>query len=309
MTPPIDSSSRSESPTGTLVDPALIHRLEPISLRARLVVEGFLTGLHRSPYHGFSVEFSEHRAYQQGDALRHLDWKVFGRTERLVIKQFEEETNLRAMIALDVSGSMGFQSGGFASKIDYARTVAAALIYLLLGQRDAVGLAPFDSEPREILPARSATTWRNELWAALTRHETGGESDLAASLHAVANRLNRRGLVVLLSDLLDDPERLLEALHHFRHDGHDVLVLQILDPREVDFSFDREARFEALESDDSLNVDPWQIGPEYRALMQHSLETIREGCARHHVQHQLITTDTPVDQALLALLLARKRFS
>jgi uncharacterized protein (DUF58 family) len=299
-TTPINGSSG-------LVDPALIHRLEPISLRARLVVEGFLTGLHRSPYHGFSVEFAEHRAYQPGDSLRYLDWKVLGRTDRLMIKQFEEETNLRAMIALDVSGSMAFRSHEV-SKADYARTLAAAFVYLLLGQRDAVGLAAFDTAPREILPARSAVTWRNELWAALERSEPAGETDLGAALHRVAERIGRRGLVILISDLLDDPGRILEALHHFRHDGHDVLAIQVLDPREIDFAFDREARFEALESGDSITVDPWQIAPEYRDQINGYLEAIREGCARHHIQHHLIQTDQPMQSALLEMLLARRRF-
>jgi uncharacterized protein (DUF58 family) len=289
------------------VDPALIHRLEPISLRARLVVDGFLTGLHRSPFHGFSVEFAEHRAYQPGDPLRYVDWKVLGRTERMVIKQFEEETNLRAMIALDVSGSMEFAAGAEVTKAAYARTVAAALVYLLLGQRDAVGLAPFDEAPREILPPRSALTWRSELWAALERHKPGGETDLGGALHRVAERLPRRGLVVMISDLLDDPAAILEALHHFRHDGHDVLALQLLDPRELDFAFDREARFEELESGETVTADPWQLAPAYRERMREYLEVIREGCARHHVQHHLITTDTPVDRALMAMLLARQR--
>ncbi|MFH0883941.1 MAG: DUF58 domain-containing protein [bacterium] len=291
----------------TLVSPELVHRLEPISLRARLVVEGFLTGLHRSPYHGFSVEFAEHRMYQPGDPLRHVDWKVVGRTDRYYIKQYQEETNLRAMVVLDVSGSMGFKGGGTVTKAEYSRTVAAALIHLLLTQRDAVGLAPFDTAPREIMQPRSAMTWRDELFAALVRNEPGGETSLGEALHRVAERLGRRGLVILISDLLDDPEPLLEGLHHFRHNGHEVLALQVLDPREVDFAFDRESKFVELESGKSLSANPWQVGNEYRSEMHRFLETLRDGCARHHVQHHLLTTDTPVEQALLALLIARQR--
>lgn len=300
----------STSPTNgeALVSPELIHRLEPLPLRARLVVEGFLTGLHRSPYHGFSVEFAEHRMYQPGDPLRHVDWKVYARTGRYVIKQYQEETNLRAMIVLDASGSMNFQAGGHASKWEYGRTVAAAFIYLLLGQRDAVGLTVFDDGPREILPARSATTWRSELFASLEKHQPGGETDLGKALHRVAEKQGRRGFVILISDLLYDPEQVLEGLHHFRHDGHDVLVLQILDPRELDFALGNEARFVDLEHKErSITANPWQIGSVYREEMEHYLALIQDGCARHNVQHQLITTDTPVEQALISLLIARQR--
>jgi len=286
-----------------LVSSTLIHRLQPLSLRAKLVVEGYLTGLHRSPYHGFSVEFAEHRMYQPGDPLRHLDWKVLGRTDRHFIKQYQEETNLRAHILLDLSGSMGFHSGGEVSKAEYGRTLAAALIYLLLNQRDAVGLCLFDTAPRELLTPRSALTWRNELWAALERHQPGGETALGPVLHSVAERLNRRGLVILISDLLDDPAEILAGLHHFRHQGQDVLVFQLLDPRELDFGFRHESRFEALETGESIAANPWQVQEAYRDQMAEYLETLRSGCARHRVRHHLLTTDQPLEEALTTLLL------
>ncbi|MCB2198702.1 DUF58 domain-containing protein [bacterium] len=286
-----------------LVSSTLIHRLQPLSLRAKVVVEGYMTGLHRSPYHGFSVEFAEHRMYQPGDPLKHIDWKVLGRTDRHYIKQYQEETNLRATILLDLSGSMGFASGGEVSKAEYGRTLAASLIYLLLNQRDAVGLGLFDTELRELLTPRSALTWRNELWAALERHEPSGETKLGDVLHAVAERLNRRGLVILISDLLDNPSDILEGLHHFRHQGQDVLVFQILDPRELDFGFTRESRFEGLETGTSIAVNPWQVKEAYREQMDEYLETIKTGCAHHQVRHHLLSTDHPLEDALTTLLL------
>jgi len=286
-----------------LVTSTLIHRLQPLSLRAKVVVEGFLTGLHRSPYHGFSVEFAEHRMYQPGDPLKHIDWKVVGRTDRFYIKQYQEETNLRAQVLLDLSGSMGFKAGGEVTKAEYGRTLAAALIYLLLNQRDAVGLTLFDTDPREMLPPRSALTWRNELWAALERHEPGGETRLGDVLHRVAERIKRRGLVILISDLLDDPTEILAGLHHFRHLGQDVLVFQVLDPRELDFAFGRESRFEALETGETIAANPWQVQDAYRDQMDEFLETIKAGCARHQVRHHLLTTETPLEEALTTLLL------
>ncbi len=290
-----------------LLSSDLIHRLEPISLRARLVVEGFLTGLHRSPYHGFSVEFSEHRMYQPGDDLRHLDWKVLGRTDRYYIKQFEEETNLRATVLLDTSGSMSFRSGGQVNKLDYGKSLAAALIHLLLNQRDATGLGLFDSELRHLLPPRSAQIWRSELFGALEAAQPGQETALGEALHQVAERIGRRGLVVLISDLLDDPASLMAGLHHFRHMGHEVIVFQLLDDRELDFAFPREAVFEALESSHRITLDPWQVREGYAGEMQRFLEEIRSGCSRHRVSHHLLTTSTPLEEALLAYLLKRKQ--
>ncbi|GBE29939.1 VWA domain containing CoxE-like protein [bacterium BMS3Bbin04] len=289
-----------------LVTSTLIHRLEPLSLRAKVVVEGFLTGLHRSPYHGFSVEFAEHRMYQPGDNLKYLDWKVFGRTDRYYIKQFQEETNLRAHILLDGSGSMGFGSGDV-TKIDYARSLAAALVYMLLMQRDAVGLSIFDDDLRETRPARSSMIWRNELWSVLEKVKAEGETRTGDALHRVAERVGRRGLVILISDLLDDPEKVMSGLHHFRHMGHEVIVFQVLDDRELDFAFDREARFEEMETKQSMTASPWQVRDAYQREMADFLEQIKSGCSRHNVRHHLITTSTPLEEALVSFLLARGR--
>ncbi len=289
-----------------LVSSSLIHRLEPLSLRAKLVVEGFLVGMHRSPYHGFSVEFAEHRMYQPGDPLKHVDWKVYGRSDRFYIKQYQEETNLRAMILLDQSKSMHFVSGGEVTKFEYGRSLAAALVYLLLNQRDAVGLGLFTEEIREYLPPRSALTWRNELWSALEKAQPEGGTKIGPVLHMMAERAQRRGLIVLISDLLDDPEELISGLHHFRHNGHEVLVFQLMDPREIDFAFSRESRFEELESGKTITASPWQVKDAYKEEMDNFLETLKMGCSRHKVNHHLLTTETPLDKALITFLNLRQ---
>ena len=289
-----------------LVSSSFIHRLQPLSLRARLVVEGFLTGLHRSPYHGFSVEFAEHRMYQPGDSLKHLDWKVLGRTDRYYIKQYQEETNLRALILLDQSNSMHFASGGDVTKFEYGRSLAAALIYLLLNQRDAVGLGLFDDTLKEFYPPRSALIWRRELWSALENTKPSGKTRVGTVLHNLAESAGRRGLVIIISDLLDDPDELISGLHHFRHNGHEVLVFQVLDPREMDFAFDRESRFEDLESGKMLTVSPWQVRDAYQEEMKNFLEKLQAGCAHHKVNYHLLNTEVPLEKALMAFLTLRQ---
>ncbi len=290
-----------------LISSSLIHRLEPLSLRARVVVEGFLAGLHRSPYHGFSVEFAEHRMYQAGDPLKHIDWKVFGRTDRFYIKQYQEETNLRANILVDMSRSMDFASCAVTTKAEYSRSLAAALIYMLIAQRDAVGLTLFDESPRRTLRPRSAPTWRRVLWRALENARPQGKTRLGSVLHLIADQIGRRGLVVLISDLLDEPEPILSGLHHLRHNGHEVIIFQVLDQREVDLDFPRESRFDDLESGASLTANPWQVRDAYREQVQLHIETLRRGCAHHRVAHHLLTTDTPLDEALMAFLAKRQR--
>ncbi|MDP8207556.1 MAG: DUF58 domain-containing protein [Candidatus Electryonea clarkiae] len=290
-----------------LISSDLVHRLEPLSLRAKFVVEGFLTGLHRSPYHGFSVEFAEHRMYQPGDPLKHVDWKVFGRTDRFYIKQYQEETNLRGMILLDQSLSMQYSSAKWATKFEYGRSLAAALIYLMLSQRDAVGLTLFDTEIRDFYPAKSALTWRNVLWSCLEQAKTGGKTKVGAALHHLAERVGRRGMVILISDLLDDPDELISGLHHFRHNGYEVIVFQVLDPRELDFAFEREARFEELESGQTMTASPWQMREAYSEEMNTFLEKLRSGCSRHKVSLHTVTTNTPLDKALLEFLTFRQK--
>jgi uncharacterized protein (DUF58 family) len=292
------------------LDPETASRLGRLDLIARLVVEGFITGLHRSPYHGFSVEFSEHRPYMQGDPLRDLDWKALAKTDRMYVKRYEEETNLKAYLLVDASGSMAFGDGGRVTKFRYTCCLAAALAYLMLRQRDAVGLAVFRDGLVTLVPPRSVSSHLNVLLRELTRTEPAKESAMAPAFHDLAERLSRRGLVVVLSDLLDDPKQVLTGLRHFRHRGHEVLALQVLDPRERDLDFRRsDTRFVDLEAGDDASVvtQPWHIQDAYRQHMESLLAQYRRGCAEAGVDYALLDTATAFDTALSRYLVRRRR--
>ncbi len=287
--------------------PDVVARLSGLDLVARLVVEGFITGLHQSPYHGFSVEFSEYRQYMPGDPMRDIDWKVFGKTDRLYVKQYEEETNLKAYLLLDASGSMGYGSEGL-NKFQYAAYTSAALAHLMLRQRDAVGLVAFDEGIRNYIPPRSVGSHLHTLLHAL--QETvpeGADTNLAKTFHDLAERVVRRGLIIVLSDLLDDPQSLLSGLKHFRHRKHEVIVFHILDSRERDLAFDRETRFVDLESGARIATEPWHIAPDYRAHMEALIDRFRRECRESLIDYVLLDTAEPFDTALFNYLAKRKR--
>jgi uncharacterized protein (DUF58 family) len=289
-----------------ILSPEALGKLSNLELRARLVVEGFLTGLHKSPYHGFSVEFSQHRPYNPGDDLRFIDWRVLARSDRYYIKQFEEETNLKAHILLDISNSMAYTSSGN-SKMEYGKQLAAALSYLLLMQRDAAGLVMFDEKIRKLIPARSVMSYYQTLIAELEKAESGTETDIADVLHEMAERIGRRGLIIIISDMFDEPERLLSGLRHFRHNGHEVLVFQLLDRQEVDFNFQGDVIFKDMESGDELRTFPWYVKNEYREKMGEFVEQLKTQCLSNRIDYQLMITDEPMDAALLEFLKKRKR--
>ena len=289
-----------------LLDPHFVSKLTRLDLTARLVVEGFLTGLHRSPYHGFSVEFAEHRQYMPGDPLRHLDWRVLAKSDRKYIKQYEEETNLRAMLLVDTSASMGYGSHGL-TKLDYARQLAASLAYLMLRQNDAVGMFAFATGRAELIPPRSTLGHARPLLLLLERLTPGGATDFASSLHSLAERMTRRGLVILISDLLDEPERIAQAIHHFRHRKHEVIVFHVLDPQEVAFDFEREAVYVDLESGERVTTRPQELRPDYRARVSAWRDQIRQFCIEKRAEYVLLTTDQPYDRALLEYLSKRAR--
>ena len=287
--------------------PDVVARLSRLDLVARLVVEGFITGLHRSPYHGFSVEFSEYRQYMPGDPSRDIDWKVFGKTDRLYVKQYEEETNLKAYLLIDTSRSMSYGSGEI-DKFRYAACLSASLAHLMLRQRDAVGLVTFDSGVQSTVPPRSVGGHLHTLLKALeAAGPSGDDTDLASTFHELAERIVRRGLVIVFSDLLDDPERLLAGLKHFRHRKHEIIVFHILDPRERDLAFDREARFVDLESGAQIATEPWHIAPEYRAHMDALTDRFRRECRDSLIDYVLLDTTEPFDKALVNYLAKRKR--
>ena len=297
---------KTEPERRRLLDAAVIARLSRMDVRARAVVEGFVAGLHKSPYKGFSVEFAEHRQYMPGDPPKTIDWKVYGKSDRFYVKEFEEETNLRAHLVVDGSASMGFTSGGV-SKFDYSRYLAAALAYLMIRQQDSVGLLLFDADIRRFIPARSAAKHLHVLLTELENARPASTTGLASTLHRLAERVKRRGLVVLLSDLFDDQEAVLRALRHFRHKRNEVVVFHVLDANERSFDFPREALFRDLETQDEMLVRPWELRGEYRKAIGQWIERYRRGCREIGVDYVPMHTETPYDAALLAYLEKRSR--
>src|SRR6186713_2204365 len=249
------------------LDPAVIARLGTMELKARTVVEGFLSGLHRSPYKGFSVEFAEYRQYLPGDDLSTLDWKVYARTDRHYVKKFEEETNLECHLLLDVSASMGYRGGAAMSKIEYGSVLAASLAYLMNRQRDASGLIQFDEKITARLPASARPGHLHAILHALERIVPGAKSDVGRPLHQLADALGKRSLAVLISDLLDDPDRVVKGLKHLRFRGTDVIVFQVLDPHELLFPFKGAARFTDVESADEVTAEPAKVRDGYLEAM------------------------------------------
>ena len=299
--------------TGTLQDyrkylqPDVVAKLTNMELVARLVVEGFITGLHKSPYHGFSVEFAEHRQYMPGDEIKHIYWKIYGKTDRYYIKQFEEETNLKAYIILDASKSMSFSSGGRMTKIEYASYITAALAQLMVQQRDAVGFILYDEKVRLYMPPHATKSYLKEILRQLETLTASNKTATADSLHTIAERIKRRGLVIILSDLFDKPNEVMAALRHFRHKKNEVIVMQILDPLERSFAFGRDAVFKDLETSEELTTQPWHIQKAYRQEMKKFIDTYKKECREHNIDYILLDTSTPFDVALIEYLHKRQR--
>jgi uncharacterized protein (DUF58 family) len=289
------------------LDPGIIARLGTMELKARTVVEGFLSGLHRSPYKGFSVEFAEYRQYLPGDDLNTLDWKVYARTDRHYVKKFEEETNLECHLLLDQSASMAYRGAAPMSKLEYGSVLAASLAFLMNRQRDATGLIAFDEQIRFRLPAAGRPGHLHALLLALERIQPGLRSNVGRPLHQLAEALLKRSLVVLISDLLDDPEPVIKGLRHLKFRGTDVVVFQVLDPNELTFPFKGAAKFKDIETDEEVVADPARARRDYlRELAGLTLRYDRElrGAGIDYVQ---LDTSQPLDFALLTYLSARAR--
>ena len=286
--------------------PEVVSKLASMDLRARLVVEGFITGLHKSPYHGFSVEFAEHRQYMPGDEIKHVDWKVYGKTDRFYVKQFEEETNLKSYILIDASASMGYSSGQI-SKLEYASYLAGALAYLMIRQRDAVGLITFDDKIRRYLPPRSVTTYLNQLLLELDNTKSSSKTNIAAALHEMAERIKRRGLIILFSDLLDEPQEVFNGLRHFRHKNHEVIVFQTLDPMEINFAFNKDLVLKDLETGEELSTQAWHIRDEYQRQVSNFINSYKKFCREHRIDYVLLNTKENFERALFEYLLKRKK--
>ena len=288
------------------LDPAIVARLGTIDLKARTIVEGFLTGLHRSPYKGFSVEFAEYRQYIHGDDLATLDWKVFARSDRHFVKKFEEETNLTCHLLLDISRSMAYGSGGI-TKLQYGSYLTGALAYLMHRQRDAFGLIAFDDRIASLLPASARSGHLRAVLLALERLKIGAKTDVAKPLNDLAAAVRKRGLVVLVSDLLDDPVRVLDGLKHFRYRGTDVIVFHILDPYELEFPFEHAARFRDMETADEVMAVPRAVRQDYIDRLQELIATYRRELGLAGIDYCLLDTSKPLELGLMSYLMTRRK--
>jgi uncharacterized protein (DUF58 family) len=292
----------------TLLDPQMLAQLQGLELRARRIVEGYVAGLHRSPYQGFSNEFAEHREYAPGDDLRYVDWKVFGKTDRFYLKQFEVETNLILYLVLDASESMHYRGPAAPmSKFAYAQCAAAALAFLVLHQRDAVGLAIFDQEIRQLISPSSNPTQLKQLLHVMEEATAAQKTRTGPIFHDLAERLGRRGVVVILSDLFDDVDSMLAGLKHLRHRRQDVILLHILDPAELDFPFQQVTMFKGLEALGEVIAEPRSLQAAYRREVQAFLKRVHAGCRAQQIDYVTIRTDQPLDSVLTAFLAARKK--
>jgi uncharacterized protein (DUF58 family) len=290
----------------TILEAEDITSLQSLQLFARTVVEGFTTGHHTSPHKGFSVEFRQHRPYVQGDDIRRLDWKIFGRADRFYIREYDEETNLRATIVLDASSSMAYRGTKGVLKFDYGRKLAAAMAYLLMSQQDAVGLITFDSKIRDIIPNRTRITHLHHVLETLVKTEPGKDTSIAPVLESLAQRLKRRGLVILISDFFDDPVALLKAIGVLRKKGHEIIAMQLWDRDELEFPFGQWARFENLEKeDDALLLDPATIRLRYLEVLKNFQEQLKDGFRKHQVDYLTLPTDEPHAAALRSYLALR----
>jgi len=288
------------------LNPQTLASLQGLELRARLIVEGYVSGVHRSPYHGFSIEFAEHREYVPGDDLRYVDWKVYGKTDKHYLKQYEEETNLVCYMLLDTSESMRYRSEKAPlSKLEYAQCIAASLSYMILQQQDSVGLITFDREIRALVRASSHPSHLRQLLHVMEESVPERKTATGPIFHDLAERLKKRGIVLVLSDLFDDVPAMLAGLKHFRHRRHEVIVFQILDPAELDFPFDRPTRFKGLEQLPDVFSDARALRKAYLDEFQRFLREVRQGCRGHRMDYLQIRTDQSLEVALSSYLASR----
>ena len=284
----------------------IISKVSPLSIKARLLVEGLIVGMHKSPYHGFSVEFSEHRPYNKGDEIRNIDWKIWGKTDKYFVKEYEEETNLLSHIILDQSKSMTYASNSI-SKLEYAKILSASLSYLMLKQQDGVGLTLFDSSIRISIEPKSKSNHIKSLFSIMEKSKPGPDTNIGDILHISAESMKKKGLIILISDFFDDLEAIMSGIKHYRYKGNEVILFHILDPQELNLDFNERTEFLDLETEESITTDPWHIQNDYNKEMKKFIEELKLQCKQNKVDYSLITTDTPVEIALFDYLIKRKK--
>lgn len=288
------------------LDPQTLAKLQGLELRARLIVEGYVSGVHRSPYHGFSIEFAEHREYVPGDDLRFVDWKVFGKTDKVYLKQYEEETNLVSYLLLDTSESMRYQSDDAPmSKLEYAQSIAAAISYLVLQQQDSVGLVTFDKEIRALVRASSNPSHLKQLLHVMENSTPERKTQTGPIFHDLAERLRKRGIVIILSDLFDNVESMMAGLKHFRHRRHEVVIFHVLDPAELDFPFRNTTLFKGMEQLPDVLTDPRALREAYLEEFGKFLQAVKRGCRTQHIDYVQLRTDQSLEIALTSYLASR----
>ena len=288
------------------IDPATLTKISSLELIARTVVEGFIAGLHRSPHLGFSVNFAEYRAYRPGDDIRKIDWKVYGRLDRYFVKEYEGETNTSIHLILDCSRSMAYASQGI-RKLEYGQFLAACLGYFAFKQRDGVGFVSYDEDVIDFVPARGSIGYLNTVFHTIERANAGQKTNFIKPLVSVAERLRRRGIVILISDLYDDPERVMNGLRHLAYRGNDVIVFQVLDPAELSFDFSESAQFVDMETRAEMHVIPDFVRQEYRKIIRDQIAYYEKECQKDRIDFALINTSQPLDHALFAYLIRREQ--
>ena len=286
-------------------DAVNLKKLRNMNLVARFLVEGFISGLHRSPHKGFSVEFAEYKKYIFGDDIRRIDWKVYSKTKKLYIKEYQEETNLRCYILLDTSASMSYGSGEV-TKLDYASFLCSALSYLMIKQNDSVGLTLFSEGITTFIPPKCSALQLKSILIELEKVRPTEKTDISRAFHAIAGRIKRRGLIIIISDFYDDQDRVLKALKHFRHKKHEVLVFHLLDPTEIDFSFSGLINFKDLETGETVQLYPQALKQEYQGKLEDFILEYRRSCSDSNIEYIMVNTKTPCD-VMLASYLARRK--
>ncbi len=302
--------NNSNSQIKNYLDPSFVSKIKSLELKAKTVVEGFKVGLHKSPYHGFSVEFSEHKPYMQGDPIKNIDWKIYGKSDKFFIKQFEEETNLICHILLDVSASMDYKHQAQLTKLEYGTTLAASLSYLMIQQQDAVGMSFYSDKIEKYLPPKATRVYLHTILSLLQNvNQNGNKTETAVCLNSIAQKIKKRGLVIIISDFFDDVGKVISALKHFKYKKNEVIVFQILDPIEKSFAFGNDAIFVDKETSEEITTQPYQIQKAYQSAMNDYLTKLKSECLNNKIEYNLIDTTTSFDKALFSYFKKRVRMN